>query len=139
MKKSTLWMPAILLCSILVITGCGNSGKDKFYVTGTVTFDGKPVPDGVIHFDPDGSGVQGVARIVDGHFDTRDSGKGVSPGSYTARIQGFSTPKDRPAMKVPLFREYIVPVNLSEEPEPLDLQVPKEAAKNLPPTLNVPI
>ncbi len=61
----------VVLCAV----GCGG-GDDGRHLSGTVTFDGKPVAAGVIYFDPDGAkehtGSQGYAVIKNGHFDTRD-------------------------------------------------------------------
>lgn len=41
---------ATLLSAMLVCSGCGPSGPTKHLVSGKVTFDGQPVPDGDIVF-----------------------------------------------------------------------------------------
>src|SRR5215207_8838255 len=76
----------------LAVAGCG--GEEKVYdVTGTVTHDGKPIPKGLIFFDPDvtkkATGPQGFANIQDGKFTTAEKGKGVRGGPYVVRVSGF--------------------------------------------------
>jgi len=84
---------ALTLALGLGAGGCGPSGPPRFQVSGTVTFGGQPVPAGVIYFDPDVTkghdGPQGYAQIKDGHYDTRQEGKPVTPGPHVVRIQGF--------------------------------------------------
>jgi hypothetical protein len=62
-------------------------------LSGTVTFAGKPVPKGMIFFDPDpakgGAGPQGAAVISDGKYSTALDGQGVRPGPYLVRINAF--------------------------------------------------
>ena len=43
------------LCSIVVFVGCGGGqdGPEQYSVTGTVTLDGKPLPEGMIAFEAD--------------------------------------------------------------------------------------
>lgn len=82
----------VLLAGAAVLAGCG--GGEKLYnVSGTITFDGKAIPKGVIHFDPDKGtpGSQGFANIEDGKFDTAapGAGKGIRGGAYVIRIGGF--------------------------------------------------
>jgi hypothetical protein len=87
-------LAAAVLAAVAGLAGCGAS--DKLYdVSGTITFEGKPIPKGLIFFDPDGSngtpGPQGFANIEDGKFDTAipGKGKGIRGGTYTIRISGF--------------------------------------------------
>jgi hypothetical protein len=60
---------------VVVLTGCSQRRVDEptFEVSGTVTFDGAPLPDGFINFEsdpPDGQPV-GSAQIVKGSYATR--------------------------------------------------------------------
>ena len=92
---------------------CGCSTGPRIYqVKGTVNFEGKPVPAGVIYFDPDtekgNDGPQGYAYIKDGVYDTKGKGgQGVAGKAYIARIRGFD---GKPANELPmgqsLFLEY---------------------------------
>jgi hypothetical protein len=55
--------------SLLMIAGCGPSGPKTYEVTGTVTYDGKPVEKGEIIFHAtDGKGSADVGQIVDGKY-----------------------------------------------------------------------
>lgn len=78
-----------MLCVLLVSAGCGTQGR--FDVTGSVTFNGKPVPAGTVTFVPMGSPagrVAGFCSIRDGRYATR---KGRSPGSgpHLAIVDGY--------------------------------------------------
>lgn len=46
----------IIVCVViaLLLTGCGRSGPAKYPVSGTITFNGAPLPDGSIVFMPVG-------------------------------------------------------------------------------------
>jgi len=77
-----------------MIAGCGSGSSDgpqRYEVSGTVTFEGKPVPKGFIMFTPDTSkGVSGPgsgAEIANGSFKTA-SGKGVVGGAHIVEITG---------------------------------------------------
>ncbi len=66
-KRSCLF---VLL--LLFVSGCDNAPKDApdtIEVTGTVTLDGKDIPQGTIIFDPiDGIGGSSAGEIIDGKF-----------------------------------------------------------------------
>jgi hypothetical protein len=90
--RTKLIPAAAFLAAAVGLAGC-DPGETLYDVSGTVTFEGKPVPKGLIFFDPDvtkgGSGGQGFANILDGKYNTADKGKGVRGGAYTVRINGF--------------------------------------------------
>ncbi|HZU35131.1 MAG TPA: hypothetical protein VFA18_04440 [Gemmataceae bacterium] len=113
---------------VFVVAGC--QGENKLYnVSGTVTYEGKPIPKGLIFFDPDSTkgtiGTQGFANITEGKYDTADHGKGIRGGSYVLRISGFD---GKEANEAPfgqaLFPEYQEKRDLPKENSKLDLQVP---------------
>jgi hypothetical protein len=98
------------LAGAILVVGCGP--KEKLYdVSGTITFEGKAIPKGLIFFDPDTSkgtpGTQGFANIENGRYDTsvRGKGKGIQGGSYTIRISGFD---GKEAPEAP-FGQYLFP------------------------------
>ncbi|WP_425396480.1 hypothetical protein [Aeoliella sp.] len=132
----------LVLACVLTAGGCTSSDSDRQQLTGEVTFDGRAVPSGVIFFDPDASkghdGRQGVAKIVDGKFDTRSSGKGVSGGHYIARITGFDS-QPGAAPSTPLFHEYRVEVEITPESAEMKFDVPAGAAADVAPTPNLGI
>ena len=71
-----------LLCSV----GCGRSGG-RTPLEGTVTFDGAPLPEGTIEFQPiQGTGGPSTGGpIVEGEFRI-DPGDGVKPGKFRVSI-----------------------------------------------------
>jgi hypothetical protein len=81
---------AMLLCA--VIAGCGRStdGPKRYPLSGTVTYNGQPVPKGFITLEPDaekGNSGPGGADIVNGKYDTRTT-MGIVGGHYRVRITG---------------------------------------------------
>jgi hypothetical protein len=121
---------AIFLGAV-AIAGCGRD-QDKLYdVSGTVTYDGQPVPKGLIFFDPDvtkgGTGPQGLANIWNGKFNTADKGKGVRGGAYVVRVNGFD---GKEAPEAPfgkfLFPEHTEPQDLPKAKSELNVTIEKK-------------
>lgn len=121
---------AAALAAVLV-GGCGD-GRDKLYdVSGTVTYDGKAIPAGIIYFDPDAKtgGTQGFAGVKDGKFNTAVEGKGVrGGGGYTVRVSGYD---GKPGNEAPLGKplwvpEYEFKKDLPKEKTELTIAVPKK-------------
>jgi hypothetical protein len=79
----------VLLLVFVAFTGCGDN-RGRVPVTGTVTFDGKPLESGGIRFGGD-QGAAGVGAIVNGRFslDENASQKGVLPGKYDVLIHSW--------------------------------------------------
>lgn len=84
----------LVVISVLVVGGgCRRAGDSaaRHVVSGTVHYQGKPVPRGRIEFEPDPSrgnrGPVGVAEIVDGRFRTNPRFGSVS-GPLVVRITG---------------------------------------------------
>ena len=116
-----------LVLGLAALVGCG-AGEEKLYqVSGVVTYDGKPVAKGVIHFDPKADGPSGFANILDGKYDTAQQGKGVRGGEYDVRVNGFD---GKEANEAPfgraLFPEYTGTKDLPQEDSTFDLDVPKD-------------
>jgi hypothetical protein len=116
----------VFVLGLAALAGCG-AGEEKLYrVSGVVTYDGKPVAKGVIHFDPKVEGPQGYANIVNGNYDTAQDGKGVRGGAYDVRVNGFD---GKEANEAPfgqaLFPEYTGTKELPKENSTYDLDVPK--------------
>lgn len=112
------------------LAGCGgNSDPTKrFDLSGTVTFDGKPVPAGTILFEPDAGkgnkGPAGFATIADGKFDTSVGGKGTIGGPHVARLSGS---EGKSGDGAPLFADFTVGVNLPKEKSTQKFEVPATA------------
>lgn len=83
-----LYLTAILTVSLLI--GCGDAGPERVIVAGTVAFNGKPLPSGMILFVPtvDSSVPASGASIVDGRYKIDGRG-GAAVGSYRVQIEAF--------------------------------------------------
>lgn len=143
--KQILSIGTSIACAVLIgfaSSGCGSSGADegptRFDVSGTVTFNGAPVPAGTVLFQPDTSrgndGPQGVATIFDGKFNTTEAGgRGTVGGPMVIQITGLSSNEpdpENPLKPIPqLFTDYEIRQELPKQETTLDFQVPKEAAR----------
>ena len=114
---------ALLLGALLVLTGCQQEQADGFLVSGTVTYQGKPVPRGTLLLTPDSSkgnsGPAVVADIVDGKFETPPTAKTRHQGGvYRVFIDGFDG-HAQPEAELPLgralFMGYETEVTLPKE------------------------
>jgi hypothetical protein len=128
MKRPCLGLFAAAIPFLLTLVAwAGCSKQEKLYrVSGVVTHAGKPIPKGVIHFDPKAEGPSGFANIVDGKYDTAQQGNGVRGGSYDVRVNGFD---GKEANEAPfgqaLFPEYNGTKDLPPQDSRYDLDVPK--------------
>jgi hypothetical protein len=120
-----------LLAVVGLAAGCGGNADRVYDVSGTVTWNGQPVPMGLVFFDPDvtkgGTGSQGYANIKDGKFTTAVDGRGVRGGSYAVRVLGYDgKPRDELPFGQPLFNEYETKKDLPDRDSELNLDVPKK-------------
>ncbi|MFO1002073.1 MAG: hypothetical protein U0936_17195 [Planctomycetaceae bacterium] len=122
-----------MLCVLLVFAlGCGggDSGPQRYRVSGKVTFNGKPVPAGSIYFETS-EGPSGGAQIIDGNYDT-DSGKGVVGGPHDVVIQGFDGTGSVPGeLGKPIFNPFRVREEFPKGETTKDYEVPASAAEGL--------
>jgi hypothetical protein len=131
MIRSTWGAAACAVAALSLAAGCG-SGEPKLYdVSGTLTFEGKPIAAGVIHFEPDAAkgnkGVAGYAEIHGGQFDTARKGRGVLGGAYSIRINGFDGKVGPEApLGAALFPEYTEFRGLKAENQTIDINVKKK-------------
>lgn len=126
-----LWFGSVVLA---LVVGCGGVTDDvaKFHVSGNVTHGGTSIKTGFIQFMPDATkgnnGPAGSASIVDGAFDTSESGQGTIGGPHTVVISGYDgvaqLEKELP-FGMPLFPEYKTQADLSQDHQELDFDVPK--------------
>jgi hypothetical protein len=124
-------VPLVVLLGAVLAAGCGPGGGPRRYrVRGTVTYQGDPIPAGMVVFEPDtsqgNSGPQGFAPLVDGRYDTAAGGRGAVGGPHLVRITGFDgVPLDDDAPSgQPLFNVYETTVDLPEESMTLDFDLP---------------
>lgn len=124
----------LFLAALAGCLGCGgNRGlPGQIEIHGAVTFDGQPVPAGMIYFEPDSiaghNGPQGFAEIVDGRYSTQQSGRGVQPGPHTVRIEE-QQPIEGEQARPMLFYEFRTEANLTSDQDEYDFEVPQDAAK----------
>ncbi|MBA4188710.1 MAG: hypothetical protein C0467_11985 [Planctomycetaceae bacterium] len=119
---------AIAACA----AGCADEKlKD---VSGSVTHGGEPLPAGVVWFDPDpnhpGKPPQGYAYVKGGKFDTTDQGRGVRPGAYLVRVEGFDgKPGNELPLGKPLFTDHQEKQDFAAGSDKLQLEIsiPKAA------------
>jgi len=80
----------MLLTFLLVCGGCGGDGIERAQVSGTITLDGTPVPDGQIRFVPIGEtkGPSWTVFIRDGRYTTEGS-KGTPIGTLRVEIRAY--------------------------------------------------
>lgn len=123
-------LAAIVFCS----GGCGprNPGPRRFHVSGTVNFDGAPVPVGTIYFEADAargnSGPVSIAAIEDGRYDTKAAEvAGPVQGPLSVRISGSQKIEPGGDPIPVLFPEYTTTVDLdpASPPHVFDFDVPR--------------
>lgn len=132
MSRRLTWLTAALL-----LCGCGGGmdGPTRYPVSGTVTFDGKPVPKGFITLTPNhakgNSGPGGGGPIKDGTYSIPEE-KGVVGGQYLIKITGTDgvpykeSGEDIPDGK-PLFAPYETEFEFPKEPGEKNFEIPKPA------------
>lgn len=120
--------------SLAAFAGCGDStdGPKRYALSGTVTYDGKPVPKGFITLEPDSaqgnSGPGGGADIVNGKYDTKTA-MGFVGGPYKVRITGTDgipasiEGEELPDGK-PLFLPFETTVDFPREATVRDFEIP---------------
>lgn len=87
MLYSVLRLKRILL--VLVLAFCLGCGGENFQpITGSVSFEGKPLAKGVITLYPKGEGTTVGGEIVDGSFALARE-NGPTPGKYRVEIIAF--------------------------------------------------
>lgn len=122
-----------LCISVGTLVGCGGGGGPVTYpVSGTVTYNGKPVPTGSVSIIPNGAqdnkGPQAYASIKDGAFQT-DPGKGHGGGAYIVKVIGLDGVPVQGGEGMdesgsPLFPEYQMSVDLPTSSHELNIEVP---------------
>jgi hypothetical protein len=123
-----------LAALIAMCAGCGGStdGPKRYPVSGTVTFNGQPVPKGFITLEPDSdkgnSGPGGGGEIVGGKYDTKTE-RGIVGGAYKVRITGTDgkpvtvSGEELPEGQ-PLFAPYETTVDFPADATVRDFEIP---------------
>lgn len=130
-REPAAWLAG---AALLLAAGCGgDGGPPRFELSGSVTYQGRPVPRGYIVFTPDraqgNDGPGGYAEIVDGQYQT-PPGKGPIGGPHEIRVAGFDGQayQDGPVTIPngrPLFMEKTLRADLPKQAGTHDLIVPE--------------
>ncbi|MBL9161389.1 MAG: hypothetical protein JNL18_01475 [Planctomycetaceae bacterium] len=100
---------ALLGALLLAAVGCG-AGDGKVRVTGIVTFDGSPMPDGYVTFTPEGGGTPAAAPIAAGKFEFA-----VKPGAHRVEIEASHFVGEKNPIMGLQPREQYVPARYNSE------------------------
>jgi len=87
----TLCLFMVCAGAVVVLVGCrGNEGPERVVVSGTVTYQGKPIKQGLIRFIPDANSQVPAsgAEIIEGRY-RADSHGGVAVGTHRIEIEGY--------------------------------------------------
>ncbi len=129
MRRQRFFFVGILAFAIGVLAGCSKDKQQRHRVSGTVKYNGQPMPFGRVLLTPEGAneGSQGIANIRDGKFDTSlHNGKGYSGGPTTVRVTGLSRPDGG------VICEYEYSVELPKGDSTLDIVVPENEIRKGP-------
>ena len=120
-REGLRYIPRVLLgcafAATLLSAGCGrNQGPERAVISGTVTFNGQPIPDGTIRFVPDASlSLPTTGTVIkDGKYKAERLG-GVPVGTHKVQIEAMRAirrgPPPKPGESAPLrgggFQKYI--------------------------------
>lgn len=131
---TSLRFTAVLLF-LFAFSGCAEPSPDRFHVSGNVTWKGQKVPSGFVTFSPDvrqgNSGPQGMAKIIDGRYDTRvNDGRPPVGGPMTVSVGGFDgqgMSEDDPYGRALFSRQSLSIVIPKDSDAEIDLTVPETA------------
>jgi hypothetical protein len=134
LKLSAFVRMSVVIAMLSVLVGCGRSnGPNRYELSGSVTYQNKPVPAGMIVFAPDVSignvGPAATATINKGIYHTR-AGQGTIGGPHVATISGSDTDLDtirkaKGTLKPKtLFSNIQMAVDLPKESSKYDFAIP---------------
>lgn len=118
----------VVLYIAFIMPGCG--GPKTYPIEGTVTFDGKPVPKGMITFSPDAEkgndGRPSVATIENGNYQIKPGPYGLLGGAYVVTVNGTDgVASEFQPDGNPLFKRYRLEHTFGETDKRFDIEVPE--------------
>jgi len=119
-----VWIfPALL--ALFAITGCGPGGPAEYSVTGMVNFEGAPIPEGDIIFEPaDGKTQHRATKIVNGRYEVA-----VPPGPKVVKIMATKEDGVRDKVMNMVARRQYIPPQYNAQSE-LKAEVTSDSLKN---------
>lgn len=117
---------ALVIVSLLPFAGCGTGGPVEYVVSGTVTFEGQPLPDGNIIFESADRKAQDRAeKIVNGKYQF------TAPlGPKVVRILATREEGERDKVMNMVARKQYIPPQYNSTSE-LKAEVTSDPAKNV--------
>ncbi|MEW4565249.1 hypothetical protein AB1K70_22180 [Bremerella sp. JC770] len=118
----------VLVAGLLLVLGCAKSdGLERYHLSGSITYEGRPVPAGEIQFTPNSRegnpGPGTFLKIENGHYETAP-GKGVLGGPYGVRIVGYDGQANSESdLGVSLFKPFSEKVDLPKEDSTKDFEI----------------
>ena len=110
----------LLLGTLLVATGCGSSGSS---ISGVVTYEGDPVPNGVITFGSvEGGGAPMASKIRDGKYRIDEA----RTGAMKVTVSGYEIPEIPPGSNEPVYTREIVPYNATGNMQTVEVRSGKQ-------------
>jgi len=109
--------------------GCGKGPPRRYDLSGTVRYQGAPLPAGTISFDAAGNSQGGAYASIDkGSFDTAQTGRGHFGGIHQVTIVGTDgtrvNPDDPDSGMRSLFPPNVTTVDLPFRQSSMDFEVP---------------
>lgn len=132
-RSAEISLRCLLLFVFATAASCGSKKIERYDVSGTVSYNGKPIPAGYLVFATTaGPGAQ--ADIQDGKYQTRP-GQGTIGGPHTVSIYGFDGrpysmgpgPDGKPyvnPMGRPLFSSFVTQLELPQEAAVHNFEIP---------------
>jgi len=136
MYRTSYWLGLVSIVLMGTSGGCRPTSDLKTYpISGTVTYQGQPVPIGSITLVPDSTqGNRGAAvsvDIVDGKFDSANASRGHVGGPHVVTVVGLDGKGDDDLFPkgYMLFQDYQIKLDLPKEPSTEDIVVPTDQSK----------
>jgi hypothetical protein len=124
-------LSALVLLAALWLAGCGgDTGPTLYPLSGEVTYMGKPVKAGTMHFEPAGGKADPraitIAEIRAGRYEL-PKGKGVMGGPYTVIISPCDgiPREEEPMGKLLIQKPHVAKVDLPKEASTKNFVIPR--------------
>ena len=132
-RRAALPMLFMFAAAALAATGCGDSGPEMARVSGTVTYQGKPVPKGTVSFVSPEPGRRNATGNLDANgyyrLQTEQPGDGAELGEYDVTLYSHDEPVLDYRPKVPVKVQRLIPEKY-EDPKTSNLKRTVKSGSN---------